>query len=373
VTVSPAVVASYCSQQVQALLATNASQQIDARTAIAGSGQTGYTLMNGQGVMNAAGLSSLFGNTGSSSSSSSSGSITGTMTGGYMKMSCIDRLFNGGPSLIFNPPNLSSILNMLQNLVCAEANQMFSQLMQPISQALGQASAMGGSSMLGGGGFFPGLSLASLGGGINSGVNNGGGISIGIAGVGQVGTSSTTSILSGDGSFFAQPLPSGNAGCQFPGLFAGGSSYCAGTTGTASSSSSSTNNSTMFGNPGTDSVASSGFVSQYSGQCVGSGQCVALVQSATGVGNTSTWSEGQSVQGANIPVGTAIATFDQSGTYANATDGSSHAAIYLGQDANGIQVLDQWSGHAASVRTLPFSNSGSAANNGSAFYVINSK
>lgn len=38
--------------------------------------------------------------------------------------------------------------------------------------------------------------------------------------------------------------------------------------------------------------------------------------------------------------GTAIATFDPSGKYGNHTDGRSHAAIYLGQDATGIQVLD---------------------------------
>jgi hypothetical protein len=46
--------------------------------------------------------------------------------------------------------------------------------------------------------------------------------------------------------------------------------------------------------------------------------------------------------GATLAVGTAIATFDENGRYANDTHGKSHAAIYLGQTAAGIQVLDQW-------------------------------
>ena len=112
--------------------------------------------------------------------------------------------------------------------------------------------------------------------------------------------------------------------------------------------------------------------SQYVGQSVGSGQCVALVQQAdSSVGLTATWTQGAQVQGnTDLAPGTAIATFDGSGKYANATDGSSHAAIYLGQDAAGnIQVEDQWLGHPASVRTIQ-ANGSSQANSGSAFYVI---
>ena len=40
--------------------------------------------------------------------------------------------------------------------------------------------------------------------------------------------------------------------------------------------------------------------------------------------------------------GTIIATFDAKGRYGNHTDGTSHAAIYLGQNADGLQVIDQW-------------------------------
>ena len=111
---------------------------------------------------------------------------------------------------------------------------------------------------------------------------------------------------------------------------------------------------------------------QYLGKSVGSGQCVALVQAAdSDVGLTRTWTQGAGVMGnSSLQPGTAIATFDGSGHYANATNGSSHAAIYLGQNAQGIQVMDQWAGHAASIRTIPWSNTSGSANAGSAFYVI---
>ena len=121
----------------------------------------------------------------------------------------------------------------------------------------------------------------------------------------------------------------------------------------------------------TGSVAS-GYM-QYVGRSVGSGQCVALLQTVDpSVGLTATWRAGGDVQGNTLlQPGTMIATFDSSGRYANATDGSSHAAIYLGQNAQGIQVLDQWSDHAASVRTIRWNNaSGVAADTGSQFRVI---
>jgi hypothetical protein len=131
-------------------------------------------------------------------------------------------------------------------------------------------------------------------------------------------------------------------------------------------------------NPGTTPVSSPGFVasgfSQYLGQSVGSGQCVALVQAADpSVGLTASWTQGAAVQGnTSLQPGTAIATFNSNGQYANATNGSSHAAIYLGQNAQGMQVEDQWSNQPASIRTIPWNNpTGTAANTGSSFYVIN--
>lgn len=123
------------------------------------------------------------------------------------------------------------------------------------------------------------------------------------------------------------------------------------------------------GGTGTGSVAQ-GWDS-FVGQSVGSGQCVALVQAADpAVGLTRTWSQGGQVQGnTSLVPGTVIATFNSQGQYANALDGSSHAAIYLGQNAQGIQVLDQWAGSPAAYRTIRWSGA-TAANTGSSFYVV---
>lgn len=135
----------------------------------------------------------------------------------------------------------------------------------------------------------------------------------------------------------------------------------------------STTPSTGSGTTGSgDGFVATGY-SQYLGQTVGSGQCVALVQTADpNVGLTATWRQGDAVQDNNsLAPGTVIATFGPNGTYTNSLDGSSHAAIYLGQNAQGIQVEDQWVNQPASIRTIAWNNpSGRAANTGSQFYVV---
>lgn len=129
--------------------------------------------------------------------------------------------------------------------------------------------------------------------------------------------------------------------------------------------------------PGTGG-SGNGFVvtgyGQYLGQAVGSGHCVALVQTNDSrVGLTATWRSGDAVQGnTSLRPGTVIATFGPNGNYTNSLDGSSHAAIYLGQNAQGIQVEDQWSGQPAHLRTIYWNdpNSSSAVNNGINFHVV---
>jgi hypothetical protein len=80
---------------------------------------------------------------------------------------------------------------------------------------------------------------------------------------------------------------------------------------------------------------------------VGTGECVSLVQQATGAPRSTEWRPGAQVQGnTNIPPGTAIATFDSNGRY----DG--HAAIYLGQDGEGIRVIDQWNVRDVQARVI---------------------
>jgi hypothetical protein len=71
----------------------------------------------------------------------------------------------------------------------------------------------------------------------------------------------------------------------------------------------------------------------------GNTECVTFIQDTLGAPPTGQWREGVKVAkgSLNILPGTAIATF-VNGHYPNANSGQ-HAAIYLGQNAEGIQVL----------------------------------
>lgn len=105
----------------------------------------------------------------------------------------------------------------------------------------------------------------------------------------------------------------------------------------------------------------------------GNTECAEFVRQVTGAPKTTGWKKGLQVKGATpgkILRGTAIATFDASGKYPG-DDLGKHAAIYLGQTAVGIQVLDQWNGQGEVLpRTIRFNNPGKRSNDGDAFYVI---
>ncbi len=126
--------------------------------------------------------------------------------------------------------------------------------------------------------------------------------------------------------------------------------------------------------PGTPAQAGPiGTYAGFIGQTTGDGQCVALVKAIhPGLGFTTTWQRGPAVQGnMALQPGTVIATFAADGRYTSATDGSSHTAIYLGQNTTGVEVLDQWRGQPAAVRTIPWTSpGGSAADNGRRYFVV---
>ena len=108
----------------------------------------------------------------------------------------------------------------------------------------------------------------------------------------------------------------------------------------------------------------------YLGQVVGDGHCVAYVKAAAGCPHTSRWAEGKAVRGNKIPKGTAIAVF-QGGTYNNHTDGRSHAAILISQNADGLNVYDQWVGQVVHERLIRFKGGqGKPVNDGDAYCVI---
>ena len=104
------------------------------------------------------------------------------------------------------------------------------------------------------------------------------------------------------------------------------------------------------------------------------GQCVRLLQvEIRGVPHTSQWRPGIKVKGnTDIVKGTAIATFFD-GRYPSNNTGN-HAAIYVGQDAGGIWVIDQFKSKEKEFqninrRRLDFGHP-YPSNNGDLFYVI---
>jgi hypothetical protein len=111
--------------------------------------------------------------------------------------------------------------------------------------------------------------------------------------------------------------------------------------------------------------------SSFAGQAVGTGQCVAYVQVASGAPLTSRWKRGKLVRENSVPQRTAIATFDPDGSYGNHTDGRSHAAILHEELPEGLLVWDQWLAHPVAPRVIHFrGGAGDAVNDGDQFYVI---
>jgi hypothetical protein len=111
---------------------------------------------------------------------------------------------------------------------------------------------------------------------------------------------------------------------------------------------------------------------QHLGVAHGDGHCVALVRHAARLGHTSSWRRGELVLHGEVLPGTIIACFDVSGRYANATDGSSHAAIYLDETPRGaLRVIDQWQGRVCSERVIrDKAGVGPAADDASRYYVV---
>jgi hypothetical protein len=96
------------------------------------------------------------------------------------------------------------------------------------------------------------------------------------------------------------------------------------------------------------------------------------VQQLHGVPHSSQLRRGERVRDMDEPPrGLIIATFDGNGRYANAVDGSSHIAILLAKNTDGLLVVDQWLGQPVHERTISYRNgSGSAANDADRFYSV---
>lgn len=112
----------------------------------------------------------------------------------------------------------------------------------------------------------------------------------------------------------------------------------------------------------------------YMGEVAGSGQCVALLQQTSTVGHTSTWRQGRLARGSGAPRGTCIATFTPQGRYGNNTNGTSHAAILLKEQPDGLLVCDQWKGQPTHERVIRYkgNNDPRWSNDGDRFYIVES-
>lgn len=74
---------------------------------------------------------------------------------------------------------------------------------------------------------------------------------------------------------------------------------------------------------------------------VGDGECVALVRHYGKAPPAVAWRAGTRVMGdRTLPLGTAIATFDEKGRWPGKPKGN-HAAFYLSQTSEYIRVIDQ--------------------------------
>ncbi len=105
----------------------------------------------------------------------------------------------------------------------------------------------------------------------------------------------------------------------------------------------------------------------------GHAECVEFIKQTLGAPITSVWKEGKKIVEGDTTIlpGTAIATFVD-GKYPQVGASGMHAAIYLGQNAQGIQVLDQWRAQGVvKPRTIHWTpTKPGLSNDGTAFSVI---
>jgi RHS repeat-associated protein len=100
-----------------------------------------------------------------------------------------------------------------------------------------------------------------------------------------------------------------------------------------------------------------------------SSQCVSFTKMFTGAPCTDCWRAGPKVLGdTDIPLGTAIATFDDNGRYPGSATTAKNSGIYIGQRDGRVFIIDQWPGHNARARTID--PGGSPSNDSNAYSVV---
>lgn len=108
------------------------------------------------------------------------------------------------------------------------------------------------------------------------------------------------------------------------------------------------------------------------GTPVDNGHCMRLVQVHHGVPHSSQLRRGERVREMREPPrGLIIATFNNAGRYANATDGSSHICVLLAKQPEGLRVVDQWVGKPVGERLIRYKGFvGKPVEDGDAYYAV---
>jgi hypothetical protein len=146
----------YCDPAIMNQLVSNSQQMVNAWTLLAERPETGYTLLGGQSVLQAAGLIGP-GQPGYVNPGSGLGSGGGPPPFGgadFAMTSCLSKLSGNGIDIIFSVPSIDQILNQLLQMACNMAGQLFTQLTAPLDQSVYQAFSLNGA--------IPGLDLGTF-------------------------------------------------------------------------------------------------------------------------------------------------------------------------------------------------------------------
>ena len=112
---------------------------------------------------------------------------------------------------------------------------------------------------------------------------------------------------------------------------------------------------------------------KYKGRVVGTGQCVVFVEAASGAPTTVHWKRGAKVRGIGGSEGVGDCDIRRCGEIYQQHGRDFAGAIYVGQDAFGLRVWDQWLGQPVHERTIHFHGGAAgvkAVNDGDAFFVV---
>jgi len=176
---------TYCAKEIQQLMQQAGEQEVDRQTALASSKEFGYTLMDGNGILDDAGANGTGGK-----------GFGGLSTLGYSVRSCLDNLLSSisGIGAFFQKPDLSGLLSQAINQACSMAQSQLSNTMQPLYN---KVSELNNDAYVGGGGWMPGMQLGS------AYISQGGSTTTGCSGgTCSVSVASLGSLLNNDSSWY---------------------------------------------------------------------------------------------------------------------------------------------------------------------------